>query len=89
MPEMRRWWSSSRASESSEPVQKEAPRPEDEVDRLFCESLLGLMQRNARFDYLELAREDSEMKKDPESKEQNSGLTSGKDPRSKRFSWTR
>ncbi len=79
MPEMRRWFSSSRASESNEPIQREATRSGDEEDGLFCESLLGLMQRNERFDYLGLLKD--EKKKESEN-------TGGKD-RSKRFSWTR
>lgn len=79
--EMRRWLSSSRTSEFNEVAQavwKEAPRPEDEENSLFCESIIDLMQRSERFDYLGFVKEE---KKDPEH---NSGKS-----RIKRFPWTR
>lgn len=84
MPDLKRWLSSPRTSESDS--QREERHPEDEEQSQFCESLFALMQRTGRFDYLEYSKDTSERKEervvaaDPE-----------KDlPRSlKRFSWSR
>lgn len=73
MPELRRWWSTSRASESMR-------YPQDQVESLFCESLLGLMRRSERFRYLGLTKDNG--------KDDESANDSGK-VRHKRFSWTR
>lgn len=42
------------SSESTKAREEEKPFwPEDEEDALFCESLMGLMQRFKRYDFLE------------------------------------
>ena len=92
MPDLKRWLSSPRTSESD--GQREGRRPEDEEQSLFCESLFGLMQRTGRFDYLEYSKDISGRQEerveaaDPEKvkvKERQRDL-----PRSlNRFSWSR
>ena len=91
MPDLKRWLSSPRTSESDS--QREERHPEDEEQSLFCESLFGLMQRTGRFDYLDYSSKDTSRGKeegveavDPEKEKQKQ-----KDlPRSlKRFSWSR
>ena len=57
---------------------------QDESDSLFCDSLLGLMERTHRFDYLDFTR-DSVERRNSERSENNPGQS----PRAKRFSWTR
>ena len=86
-PDPPRWWSHSRASEPDEPTVKGVQQPEDKENSHFCESLLGLMERSSRFDYLELAKEEKtekQMKRSPQ--EETNAFQS---PRAKRFSWTR
>lgn len=50
MPKLRRWLSTSRTTNSSSDAGNSSEsqhRPEDETESLFCESLLGLMERGA------------------------------------------
>ena len=62
MPDLKRWLSSPRTSESDS--QREERRPEDEEQSLFCESLFALMQRTGRFDYLDYSKDTSGEKKE-------------------------
>ena len=55
MPDLKRWLSSPRTSESGS--QREERRLEDEEQSLFCESLFALMQRTGRFDYLDYSKD--------------------------------
>ncbi len=86
-PDLRRWMSFTRTSEPGPPEDLKAtvgPRPEDERNSLFCDSLLGLMERTRRFDYLDFTREPVK-RRNSERSENNPDQT----PRAKRFSWTR
>lgn len=86
MPDLRRWLSYSRASESNS--QGEERYPEDEEQSLFCESLLGLMQRTGRFDYLDYSKDTSEQEEEGievAEKETEKHLRRSL----KRFSWSR
>lgn len=76
-PDLKRWLSYPRASESNS--QREERHPEDAERSLFCESLLGLMQRTGRFDYLDYNKDTTESEKEREK--QGRSL--------KRFSWSR
>ena len=88
MPDMRRWLSSSRTSESNS--QGEERHPEDEEQSLFCESLLGLMQRTGRFEYLDYSKDSSEPEEEEVETAQKEEVKE-KDLRRplKRFSWSR
>lgn len=86
MPDLKRWLSSPRASESNS--QGKGRHPEDEEQSLFCESLLGLMQRTGRFDDLEHSKDTSEKKEEgieAAEKEKRKDLRRSL----KRFSWSR
>ena len=87
VPDLRRWMSFTRTSEP-EPLEDLTAtlgcRSEDERESLFCDSLLGLMERTHRFDYLDFTREPVK-RRSSERSENNPGQT----PRAKRFSWTR
>lgn len=90
MPDLKRWLSSPRASESNS--QGEERHPEDEEESLFCESLLGLMEQTGRFDYLDYSKDISEQ--DDERivvAEKEKVKEKQKDLRRslKRFSWSR
>ena len=54
MPNLHRRLSSSRASEMEEPAQQR--QLADEEEGRFCDSLLNLMQRTGRFDYLDYTK---------------------------------
>ena len=87
VPDLRRWMSFTRTSEPEPPEDHTATLPyrsEDERDSLFCDSLLGLMERTHRFDYLNFSREPVK-RRNSECSENNPGQL----PRAKRFSWTR
>lgn len=88
MPDLKRWLSSPRASESNS--QGEERHPEDEEGSLFCESLLGLMQQTGRFDYLDYSKDISEQNEETiviaeKEKEKEKDLRRSL----KRFSWSR
>ena len=89
MPDLKRWLSYSRASESSS--QREQRRPEDEEQSLFCDSLLALMQRTGRFDYLDYRKSTTERAEQEdetiETAQKDGEKSSTK--RLKRFSWSR
>lgn len=91
MPNLRRWLSTSRTTNSSSDAGNSSEsqhRPEDETESLFCESLLGLMQQTGRFDYIDFSKE---RERGAES-EDNEKFTVEKDhrgARAKRFSWSR
>lgn len=87
MPELKRWFLYPRASESIS--QGEERRPEDEEASLFCESLLGLMQRTGRFDYLDYSKENAEQKKESRKSAQKENQKETPGRRLKRFSWSR
>ena len=93
MPDLKRWLSSPRTSESDS--QREERRPEDEEQSLFCESLFALMQRTGRFDYLDYSSKDTsrgkEGKVEAADAEKEKEKERQKDlPRSlNRFSWSR
>lgn len=57
MPNLRRWLSSTRTTESGSSEASSLPhaqrRLEDEKESVFCESVLGLMQQTGRFDYVD------------------------------------
>ncbi|MCJ1451225.1 hypothetical protein MMC28_001561 [Mycoblastus sanguinarius] len=78
VPDLRRWWSS-----TSSNARDDQRWPEDEEQSLFCESLLVLMQRSGRFDYLDF----TDRKKEKQTLQRGEGqeTTAG---RSKRFSFT-
>ena len=92
MPDLKRWLSSPRTSESDS--QREERHPEDEEQSLFCESLFALMQRTGRFDYLDYSK-DTSGGKEERVEAANSGKVKQKQkqkdlPRSlNRFSWSR
>ena len=84
MPDLKRWLSYPRASEPDSRVDDR--HSEDEEQSLFCESLLALMQRTGRFDYLDYSKDS------PEQKEEGLEATQKEKHvrRSlKRFSWSR
>ena len=86
-PDLRRWMSFTRTSEPEPPEDVTATlecQSQDERDSLFCDSLLGLMERTHRFEYLDFTR-DPVKRRDFERSENNPGQS----PRAKRFSWTR
>lgn len=91
MQDLKRWLPSPRSSESNS--QGEERHPEDEEQSLFCKSLLGLMQRTGRFDYLDYSKDSSEEEEGTETaqkerekeKEKEKGLRHSL----KRFSWSR
>ncbi|CAF9913172.1 hypothetical protein IMSHALPRED_000934 [Imshaugia aleurites] len=87
MPDLRRWLPSPRASESNNQVKEH--HPEDEGQSLFCESLLGLMQRTGKFDYLDYSKDTSKQKE--EGNIEAAEKDKAKDLRRslKRFSWSR
>ena len=86
MPDMKRWLSTPRASDSNGQAEEQR-HPGDEEQSLFCEALLGLMQRTGRFEYLDYdetrSKHDENMQAVDKEKEN--------DPRRslKRFSWSR
>ena len=86
MPDLKRWLSSPRTSESDS--QREERHPEDEEQSVFCESLFALMQRTGRFDYLDYSKDTSRRK---EGRVEAADPEKQKDlPRSlNRFSWSR
>lgn len=89
MPDLKRWLSSPRASESNS---QGYCHPEDEEQSLFCESLLGLMQRTGRFDYLEYSKDNSEQEEEEigaAKKEKVQGKDKDLRRSLKRFSWSR
>ena len=79
MPDLKRWLSYPRGSESNS--QREERHPEDAEQSLFCESLLGLIQRTGRFDYLDYNKDTTEPEKEKGREKQGRSL--------KRFSWSR
>lgn len=90
MPNMRRWLSSSRATEhglseagSLPNVQRQL---EDNKESFFCESMLGLMRQTGRFDYIDFTPEQQQIDRGDAGE---GGEISNKDPRAKRFSWSR
>ena len=90
MPELKRWLSHPRASESVH--QGEERRLEDEEPSLFCESLLGLMQRTGRFDYLDYSKDEESAQKEKEKekeKVEKQKETLGRPLKLKRLSWSR
>ena len=91
MPDLKCWLSSSPASESNSQERKGEDRhPEDEKQSHFCESLLGLMQRTGRFDYLDHSTDG------PEKEEEGIQVTEKEQEKDQnlrrslnRFSWSR
>ena len=86
MPDLKRWLSYPRASESTSNSQGEERHPEDEEQSHFCQSLLALMQRTGRFDYLDYGQgipeqEEESIESAQKEKEKRRSL--------KRFSWSR
>ena len=99
MPVLRRWLPHRRASESDGPNQRK-----DEEQSLFCESLLTLMQRSGRFDYLDYSKDKTEQEKEKEKEKEKETIEitpkekegKGKEGKErylrrslKRFSWSR
>ena len=83
MPSLRRWLSTSRVVDNR--TLEEEQRLEDERDRAFCDSLLGLMEHTGRFDYLDYS-------KDLGSKDVEANQAAGKrsrEPRARHFSLSR
>lgn len=87
MPDLKRWLSSPRASESNS--QGEGRHPEDEEQSLFCEYLLGLMQRIGRFDYLDYGKDSSEQEEEKGVEVTEKETEGGLQRSLKRFSWSR
>ena len=86
MPDLKRWLSLPRASESNS--QAEERHPEDEEQSRFCESLLGLMRRTGRFEYLDYSKDSSKQEEKDEAaveREREKRLRRSL----KRFSWSR
>ena len=52
MPELWRRWTPRWPSEGQDSSSRKSKWPKDLEESLFCESLLGLMQRCGRFDYM-------------------------------------
>ena len=95
MPDLKRWLSLSRTSESDSPPEEYEYRPGDKEPGFFCDSLLSLMQQTGRFDHLDYTKDTNEKGKDKE-KEKEKGKGREKEGRetflqrpSKRFSWSR
>ena len=89
MPDLKRWLSPPRASESNSQGDR---HPEDEEQSLFCESLLGLMQRTGRFDYLDYSVDSFEQEEEEigaAKKEKVRGKDKDLRRSLKRFSWSR
>jgi len=74
---------------SSSEAQKNPRRQADEKDGLFCDALLGLMQRTGRFDYLDF----KEDKKERNDSKGSDGSTTNDKPncakKRNRFSWSK
>ena len=94
MPDLKRWLPSPRSSESTSNSQGEERHPEDEEQSLFCKSLLTLMERTGRFEYLDYSKDHSEQdeeeveaaqKEKEKEKEKEKSLRQSL----KRFSWSR
>ena len=88
LPNLRRWLSSTRASDP--PNLEEHGRQTDKQEGSFCDSLLGLMERTGRFDYIDY-RKDSEGKASSEDEEEinDRKRIESRISRSMRFSWSR
>ncbi|KAL2042240.1 hypothetical protein N7G274_004728 [Stereocaulon virgatum] len=86
-PDLRRWSSYSRASEPDKASVRDEQRPEDEENSHFCESLLGLMKRSSRFDYLAITKEEKVNKQENKHEQEQSKTIQVR--RAKRFSWAR
>ena len=84
MPNLRRWFSSTRASDARN--LEDQRRVADEQEGFFCESLLGLMERTGRFEYVDFTK-DHERKSSSTGEEETRGKD--KESRTKRFSWSR
>lgn len=89
MPDLKRWLSYPRTSESNS--QGEERHPEDEEQSLFCDSLLALMQRTGRFDYLDYSKDTSEQQEEGITEAARREKENEKHLRRslKRFSWSR
>ena len=91
-PDLRRWMSFTRTSEPEPPEDLTATperQSQDESDSLFCDSLLGLMERTHRFDYLDFTTDRVKRKNSERRNSERSENNPGQSPRAKRFSWTR
>lgn len=93
MPNLRRWLSSSRTTESGSSEASSLPeaqrRLEDKKESLFCESILGLMRQTGRYDYVDYTPEQQQSTADAGSEVGEAIGHSGKAGRAKRFSWSR
>ena len=90
LPELRRWWSSSRVSAPNEGSSPPEERwPQDEKESQFCESLLGLMQRTGRFDYIQFPEEKKTSAEGVGRNSSEAELAGQSSPRQRtqRFSW--
>lgn len=89
MPDLKRWLSFPRSSESNS--QAEERHPDDAEQSLFCESLLELMQRTGRFEYLDYSKSGSKQEEKDFRGIQGVEKEREKDLRRslKRFSWSR
>ena len=87
IPDLKRWLSYPQASKSNSP-EKEG-HPEDEEHSRFCDSLLALMQRTGRYDYLDFNKDTP--KQEEEGTIEAAQNESDKQPQRslKRFSWSR
>jgi len=85
MPNLHRWFSSSRASDTR--TVEEYCRLTDEQEGVFCESLLGLMERTGRYDYVDFTKDNVNESQQDSPNEEGRGKKA-KD-RAKRFSWSR
>ena len=86
LPNLRNWLSSSRSAR-----EEEQRRQADKKESVFCESLLGLMERTGRYGYLDYSKDDEKKTsyRSEEEPTQNSKKKEGKFARFKRVSWSR
>ncbi len=87
-PSMPNPWRKSEETSEDPPgskAQKKTRQQADEEEGLFCDALLGLMQRTGRFDYLDFG-EDKKERKDSKG---GDGNRSNHAKQRNRFSWSR
>lgn len=91
MPNIKRWFTSSQGYQDTQAGKagRDCPRT-DEQEGIFCTSLLGLMERTGRYDYIDFAAlHGSHENERFGEKEEGHQDIERKEPRAKRFSWSR
>ena len=87
MPDLKRWLSNTQSNSQG----GEEHREDEKQQSLFCESLLALMQRTGRFDYMDYSKdfniETAEKDEEKDGEKENHTWHQRRSP--KRFSWSR